>query len=54
MTPQELIALLGCGVSFLAMWGTLYFRLGRLTSEVRGHNRMLAEIQKAIETILTR
>ena len=45
--------LIGVGVALLALWGSLWYKLGKLTCEVNHHNMMLKDLQKAIEHILT-
>ena len=44
---------IGFGIALLGLWGSLWYKLGKLTSEVSHHNMMLKDIHKAIEHILT-
>lgn len=38
-------------VAVFAAWGALWYRLGKLAGEVRGHNVMLSRIKKKVEAI---
>lgn len=38
--------------SLLGSWGMIWYKLGKLTSEVKNHNLTLAEIQKQLETLI--
>jgi len=49
---MELGLLITGSIAFLGLWGSLWYKIGSLTTEVRQHNRMLAEIQKTLERIL--
>lgn len=46
--------LIGGTLTFLGLWGSLWYKMGRLTKEVEQHNLKLIEIQKALETLITR
>ena len=46
--------LIGIGIVFLGMWGSLWYKIGKLTSEVKSHNTMLGNIQKQVESLLFR
>lgn len=47
------LELLGAFVGFIGLWGSLWYRLGRLTGEVKEHNTMLARIERQLEHIIT-
>ena len=46
--------LITVGLAILASCGGLWYTVGRLTSEVKEHNRILAEIRKSLEILMTR
>lgn len=45
--------LIGAAIAFLGVWGSLWYKLGRLESEVKDHNDQLHQIQKQLEHIIT-
>lgn len=49
-----MVEVIAIGVAFLGIWGSLWYKVGKLTSEVKGHNLKLTEIQKAMERLLQR
>lgn len=41
-------------VAILGLWGSIWYRLGKLTSEVKAHNLKLTEISKTLERLITK
>ncbi|GAI94602.1 unnamed protein product, partial [marine sediment metagenome] len=39
-------------VMILASSGTIWYKLGKLTNEVKHHNRILIDLQKAVEKLV--
>lgn len=35
----------------LVTWGSIWFKLGKLTSEVKGHNAMLKDIKEDVDNL---
>lgn len=45
---------LGAVIAFVGLWGSLWYKLGKVESEVKHHNSMLKDIQKQIEHVIIR
>ena len=39
-------------LTFIGLWGSLWFKIGKLTAEVKGHNEKLRGIEKQLEQLI--
>lgn len=44
--------IIGVSIAILGSWGTIWYKLGKLTNEVKHHNRTLEVIGKKIDKLL--
>ena len=51
MTSTEAIVII---IGILGIWASLWYRLGLLAAEVRGHNKRLDELSKQLTNFATR
>lgn len=49
---EIILSVLGCLVAFGSLWGSLWYKLGKLATEVKQHNLMLAEINRTLERFI--
>jgi len=49
----EIVAFVGLGFGFLSIWGSLWFKLGKLTSEVKNHNLKLTKMEGQLDSLIT-
>lgn len=45
---------IGLGVMILGSFGSLWYKIGKLTTEVKHHNQLLQDIEKRIDNLITR
>lgn len=51
---MELGLIVAGAVTFFSLWASLWYKLGKITNQVKHHNLVLEEIRKQLEHLLTR
>jgi len=51
---MSILEVIACFVAFLGLWGSLWYKLGKLTNEVKGHNDKLDSLDKKVERLIIR
>mgnify|MGYP001586998812 CR=1 FL=1 len=41
-------------IAFIGLWGSLWYKLGKIEGEIKGHNTILQKLEKQIEHIITK
>lgn len=50
---MEISSFLGAIVAVIAMWGSLWHKIGKMEGHLKEHNGILDRIEKQIERIIT-
>lgn len=45
--------IIGVIIAFLGMWGSLWYKLGKLTGEVKHHNQLLQDVEHRLDNFIT-
>lgn len=51
---MTIFEVLGVSIPILGLWASVWYKLGRLSQEVREHNEICHRLEKQMERLLTR
>jgi len=51
---MELVSIMAALVGIVGMWGSLWYKIGKMEAEVKEHNFILKELRKSLERMLTK
>lgn len=43
--------IVGCVVGIFGAWGALWYKMGKIAAEVKGHNKILGEVKSTMDSI---
>lgn len=49
-----MVEILGAVIAFVGLWGSLWYKLGKIETEVKGHNSRLDKLEKILTNFLER